>query len=96
MKFGFEVKLLSEKKWDNQILNGLKLSCNRDSRTFYEFAKPSWYLTPFENDSAIIREYYIREKYVHKEFLKKNDAETEESVYKKMISKVEDIEKKKS
>jgi len=94
MKYGFDVKLLTDKQWEPDVINALKVNNNAISRQFYEYAKPSWQITPFSFDSLIVREYWINEKYIAKSFIR-HDGETEEQVYKAMMNKVEEIEKKK-
>ena len=80
---------------------------NANSRQFFEYAKPSWQITPFSFDSRIVREYWIKEKYINKAFVRRGinielsikflleEGDTEEQVYTTMMNKVEEIEKKK-
>jgi len=64
--------------WDPEQIEFMKNVGNVRARKLYEHHAPSFFLRPKECDSPIVRENWIRAKYVRKEFMKSDDEDEKE------------------
>uniref|UniRef100_A0A3Q3EWQ6 ArfGAP with dual PH domains 2 n=1 Tax=Labrus bergylta TaxID=56723 RepID=A0A3Q3EWQ6_9LABR len=62
------VKSLKLDFWEDELVEFMKSNGNDRVRPLYEKAVPAYYYRPQENDSAILREQWIRAKYERMEF----------------------------
>jgi hypothetical protein len=56
--------------WDQEQIEFMRKVGNVRARDMYEYNAPVFFMRPTETDSAIVRENWIRAKYVRKEFVK--------------------------
>jgi len=59
--------------WDLEQIEFMKKIGNVKAKYVYEFNAPSYYIRASETESSIVRENWIRAKYVRKEFVKSDD-----------------------
>jgi len=62
--------------WDPDQIKIMEDVGNVRSREMYEHSAPSYYMRSSESKSSLVRENWIRAKYVDKEFLKTEDKES--------------------
>ncbi|KAM6966316.1 arf-GAP with dual PH domain-containing protein 2 [Tautogolabrus adspersus] len=62
------VKSIKLDFWEDELVEFMKSNGNDSVRTLHEKAVPAYYYRPQENDSAILREQWIRAKYERMEF----------------------------
>ncbi|XP_060921490.1 arf-GAP with dual PH domain-containing protein 2 [Labrus mixtus] len=62
------VKSIKLDFWEDELVEFMKSNGNDRVRPLYEKAVPSYYYRPQENDSAVLREQWIRAKYERMEF----------------------------